>query len=118
MAARRLRSCSRRRTPSRCTSCRWPSSRSTPSGLNELIAGADAAILAQHQEVEADRDHLAAAGRRHLPAQLDRAVMAVDAAAQAEDVALLLHPLLVGVGHALFDPRLAPRFYCAPEVPR
>src|SRR5690242_10267276 len=62
------------------------------SGLDELVAGADAAIFAQHQEVEADRDHLAARGRQHFPAQLDRIVVAVDAIAQAEYVALLLHP--------------------------
>src|SRR5579885_1438639 len=103
MPARRRRSCSSRPTPSPCRSSRSTSSRSTPSHFNELVAGADAAIFAQHQEIEADRDRFSAIRRQHLPAQLDRVVMAVDAVAQAEDIALLLHPLLVGVGDARLD---------------
>jgi hypothetical protein len=33
--------------------------------------------------------------------------MAVDAALQAKDVAFLLHPLVVGLGHALLDAGVA-----------
>src|SRR5690349_8786961 len=116
MPALRPRSCSRPRTPSPSTSCRSKTSRSTPSGFNELVTGANAAIATQHQEIEADRDHFAARSRQHLPAQLDGAVMAVDAVAQAKDVALLLHPLLVSVGDALLDAGMADRLEGACEM--
>ncbi len=43
--------------------------------------------------------------------------MAVDAVAQAKDVALLLYPLLVGVAHAFFDAGMARRLERAREMP-
>ncbi len=76
----------------------------------------DAAILAQHHEVEADRDHLAACRRQHFPTQFDRVVMAIDAVTQAKDAALLLHPFFIASGHARFDAGMADRFEGARQV--
>src|SRR5260370_25016727 len=42
--------------------------------------------------------------------------MAVDAVAQAKHIGLLLHPLVVGVGHAFLDAGMADRLERAGEV--
>src|SRR6266436_7792050 len=72
-------------------------------GLRELVVGADPAVLAEHEEVEAARGDRAPARGPHLPAEGDRVVMARSLIRGGEDVALGAHEAIVGGGDAGLD---------------
>src|SRR5713226_2531415 len=84
--------------------------------LRELVVGADPAVVAEHEEVEAARGDRAPARRPHLPAEGGRVVMARSPVRGGEDVALGAHEAIVGGGDAGLDRLVATGFERRREV--
>src|SRR4051812_38225384 len=65
-----------------------------------LVVGPDAALVVEHEDVEATSGHLLVRRGDHLPVEGRRAVMAGLVPCGPEAVRLRLHEALVGPGHA------------------
>src|SRR5262245_25191076 len=71
--------------------------------LDELVERANAAVLAQDEDVETHRHDGATAPGQHLPEELDQVMVRVGVAGRLEDVRLRGHPFLVGARDARSD---------------
>src|SRR5262249_37125578 len=73
------------------------------SALDELVVGLDAAVLVEDEAPQAGACHAAAAGRNHVPVELDHVVEAVGVVPRLEDELPRRDELLVGAGHPDFE---------------